>query len=275
MRIAITGSSGRVGRAVVDLAVEQGHALVCIDRVPPPADVRQEVTFYPADITDYAGFLGAMRGCDTLVHLAAIPGPFGDPDQVVHNNNVVGSYNALRAAAELGMLHVCQASSVNAIGGAYSRAPHYDYFPLDEHHPTYAEDSYSLSKWICEQQADALARRYETMTIASLRLHWVVPDRSVPAQHHVGQSPRLAKDLWGYTSFAAAARACLLSLTANFTGSETFYIVAPDTSTDVPSLELAARFYPQVPVRGDLSGCRSFFDSAKAERMLGWKHDGA
>jgi UDP-glucose 4-epimerase len=275
VRIAITGSSGRVGRAVVDLAVGHGHQVVCIDRVPPPTEVPPEVTFVPADIADYAGVVEAIRDCDALVHLAAIPAPYGDPDHVVHNNNVVGSYNALRAAAELGIRRVCQASSINAIGGAYSRVPRYDYFPLDEQHPTYAEDAYSLSKWICEQQADALARRYEAMTIASLRFHRVVPDRSLPARDHAGQGPRMAQDLWGYTSYAAAARACLLSLTADFTGSESFYVVAPDTSTDVLSLELAAQFYPQVPVRGDLSGCRSFFDSGKAERLLGWKHDSA
>ena len=28
-----------------------------------------------------------------------------------------------------------------------------------------------------------------------------------------------------------------------------------------------------LPVRGDLSGTRSFFDSSKAERLLGWNHD--
>jgi hypothetical protein len=52
-----------------------------------------------------------------------------------------------------------------------------------------------------------------------------------------------------------------------------FYIVAPDTIIDVPSLELAARFFPGVPISGDLSGCRSFFNTAKAELLLGWRHD--
>jgi UDP-glucose 4-epimerase len=41
----------------------------------------------------------------------------------------------------------------------------------------------------------------------------------------------------------------------------------------VPSLELKQKHYPDVPVRGDLSGHKSFFDSSKAERLLGWKHD--
>ena len=84
--------------------------------------------------------------------MAAIPAPGHHPDHEVHNNNVMGSYNALRAAVEVGIQRVCQASSVNATGLAYSRWPHFDYFPLDEEHPTYNEDPYSLSKWICEEQ---------------------------------------------------------------------------------------------------------------------------
>jgi len=207
------------------------------------------------------------------VHLAAFPSPEGFPDYEVHNNNVVGSYNALSAAVRLGIHQVCQASSVNAIGASYSRWPRYDYFPLDEQHPTYNEEAYGLSKWICEQQADSFARRYEGMTIASLRFHWVVPERGTAAQHGKDRGESLAKHLWGYTRFDAAARACLLSLTAGFKGHEVFYIVAPDTTMDTPSLELKQRFFSAVPVRGDLSGNRGFYNCGKAERSLGWKHD--
>ena len=54
---------------------------------------------------------------------------------------------------------------------------------------------------------------------------------------------------------------------------EVFYIVAPDTTIGTPTLELAKKFYPNAEIRGDLSGNRSFFSSAKAERMLGWTHE--
>src|SRR5580765_2907292 len=89
---------------------------------------------------------------------ALIPSPRGFPDHVVHNNNVVSSSNALSAAARLGIRRVCQASSINATGASYSRWPRYDYFPLDELHPTYNEDAYSLSKWMCAEQGDSFAR---------------------------------------------------------------------------------------------------------------------
>jgi len=102
MKIAVTGGSGRIGRAVVEMACAEGHQVVSIDRVSsPPISNQPGVTFAALDVTNYPDFERALRGSDALVHLAAIPSPFRDPDHEVHNNNVVGSYNALRAAAEV------------------------------------------------------------------------------------------------------------------------------------------------------------------------------
>jgi nucleoside-diphosphate-sugar epimerase len=271
MRIAITGSEGVVGRAVVDLAHAWGHTVVRIDRSPgshSPADSG----FIGIDVTDYPSLVGALGGCNALIHLAAISGPGRHADHVVHNNNVVASYNALRAAAEVGIDRVCQASSINAIGGRFSRRPRYDYFPVDEAHPTYAEDPYSLSKWICEQQADAIARRFESMSIASLRLHGVVGDRADATQWADLPDAIVERQLWGYTRRDAAARACILAVTADFRGHEPFYVVAPDTMVDAPSSELSATHYPNVPIHAEMIANRGFFDCGKAERILGWAH---
>jgi nucleoside-diphosphate-sugar epimerase len=275
MKIAITGGSGRIGRAVIDLALSQGYSVVNIDRMHPEENAAQsDITYIQADITDYTAMENALRGCDALVHMAAIPAPGHHPDHEVHNNNVMGSYNLLRAAVEVGIQRVCQASSVNATGLAYSRWPRFDYFPLDEEHPTYNEDPYSLSKWICEEQANSLARRYDGMTISSLRFHAVVPERATLVQATAySQGNAAVKSLWAYTRLDSAARACLLSLTADFKGHEVFYITAPDTISDTLSLELKQKFFPDIPVRGDLSGHKSFFNSSKAERLLGWNHD--
>jgi UDP-glucose 4-epimerase len=272
MNIAITGGNGRIGRAVTSLALTQGHQVVLIDRTIPETE-QPGVHAIQADITNYAAIEQAFYGCDAVIHLAAIPSPIGHPAHEVHHNNVVGSYNALYAAAQLNITHICQASSVNATGAAYSRQPRFDYLPLDERHPTYNEDPYSLSKWICEEQAHSIARRNEGATIASLRFHWIVPDREFALQHGQEHNDWLPKHLWGYTNIAAAARACLLALTANYNGHEIFQIVAPDTMMTSPSRELAQRFFPELPIRGDLSGTTGFFDCRKAEQLLGWKHD--
>lgn len=274
MHIAVTGGCGQIGSVVVALAAAQGHTVVNIDSRPAPVEPSQPgVTAVQAELTDYDAFVNAIAGCDALIHLAAIPSPVHHLDHIVHNNNVVSSYNGLMAAATLGIRRVCLASSINATGAFFSRCPRFDYFPLDEQHPTYNEDGYSLSKWIGEQQADSVARRYEQMGIASLRLHGTRLEPPPPLDPETDLARLAAKQLWGWTRLDAAAAACLLALTATFTGHEIFYIVAPETMMAVPSLDLRASFYPDVPVCGDLSGRRSFFTCAKAERMLGWRHE--
>ncbi|HEY4202918.1 MAG TPA: NAD(P)-dependent oxidoreductase [Devosiaceae bacterium] len=272
MKIAVTGGSGRIGTAIIAAALARGDSIVSIDRSDPP-ERHKAVRYVATEMSDYEALLAAFEGCDAVVHMAAIPGPFRQPDHVVHNNNVVASYNVMRAAIEQGIRRICQASSVNAIGLSFSRAPHFDYLPLDEAHPNYTEEPYGLSKWICEQQADTLARRHCDVRIASLRFHHVVREKSQAIRTFEGPPIQTAKHLWAYTLDGPAARACLMSLDADFTGHEAFYIVAPHTTNERPSLELAAEFFPDVPVTGDLSGHKGFFDCAKAERLLGWRHD--
>jgi nucleoside-diphosphate-sugar epimerase len=275
MRIAITGGGGELGRALSPYLIEQGHSVLIIDRALPAASppFAQRPEFVVADTRDFGQFVAAIRGCDGLIHLAAHRSPLHMIDHVVYADNTVSSYNALSAAATLGIQRVCLASSINAIGGAFSRAPRYDYFPVDEQHPTYAEDPYSLSKWVLEQQADAFARRYEGMSIASLRFHGLVEQRQVAvdlAERFGGGIAR--RHLWAYTSLKSASAACLLALTADFSGHEAFYIVAGQTIAQEPSLDLARQHYPETEIRGDLSGHAGFFDTRKAERILGWQH---
>jgi nucleoside-diphosphate-sugar epimerase len=271
MKIAVTGGNGDMGRCLIPYLLEQNHTVVSIDRTLP-ANYTHEVNFIAADTRDFGQFIASIRGCDALIHLAAIRGPFNHPDSVVYADNTVSSYNALSAASALGIKRVCMASSINAIGGAFSRSARYDYFPVDERHPTYAEEPYGISKWVLEQQGDAFARRYEWMSIASLRMHMLTASREKALQSTAKMDVYAVRHLWGYTLLAESSRACLLSLTADFTGHEVFYITAPHTADTQPSMELARQHYPNTEIRGDFSNHTSFFNCAKAERLLGWQH---
>jgi len=271
MRIAVTGGNGDMGRSLIPYLLEQNHTVVSIDRALS-TDRMRGVDFLIADTRDFGQFAASIHGCDALIHLAAIRAPGKHPDPVVYADNTVSSYNALSAASMLGIKRVCLASSINAIGGAFSRSPQYDYFPVDEQHATYTEDPYSLSKWVLEQQADAFARRFEWMTIASLRLHWLLDSRERALQSTATMGPVAIRHLWAYTLLSEASRAFLLSLTADFTRHEVFYIAAPHTASIKPSMELAQEFYPHTEIRGDFSNHMGFFNCAKAGRLLGWKH---
>jgi nucleoside-diphosphate-sugar epimerase len=264
-----------MGQALCAFALEQGHEVVSIDNRPVQVDAAdvpglRQVT---VDVTSYDEVVGALEGSEGVVHLAAFPSPEGRPAHEVHNMNVVANYNALCAAVDLGISHLCLASSVNATGATFSREPRYDYFPLDESHPTYNEDPYSLSKWVGEAQADSISRRYGHMTICSLRLHHLVRDRASAEGQMKADDEHVRHELWGYTTLEAASRAALAALSATWTGHEVFYIVAPRTALTARSVDLCERFYPQVPIIGDMGGNAGFFRTEKAARLLGWAHD--
>ena len=225
---------------------------------------------YEFDVTDYGALVSALRGCDALIHLAAYLNPWLAPEPTVHNANVVSSYNALLAAEANGIRRVCLASSVNAIGGHYSSVPRYDYFPIDEQHPCYAEDPYSLSKWFAEQQAEAFVRRVPGMSVIALRLHAIIDEAQARTrmQHDVDDPQRGSKDLWGYTPQAMAIQAALNAVTRDIEGMEIVYAVADETLSAAESADLAATFHPDVPLREPMPGRRSFFNTAKYHKLL-------
>lgn len=274
MFIALTGGGGNFARVVVARLHAMGHSVRGIDRPgkPAPADVREHLA---VDLQDYAAAKAALAGVDAVVHLAAIPGT-GQPgisDETVYTNNTTISYHVLTAAGELGVKRLALASSINAIGGAFGKKTAYRHFQVDETQPCFAEDAYSLSKWVMEQQADATARRFNGMTIASLRFH-ALPEADPPPQEDEGEiGAPVARGLWGYCRADAAARAVELALRATFAGHEVFFIAAPRTCFRAASSDLAARHFPDVPITGALTGNAGFFSCAKAERLLGWRHD--
>jgi UDP-glucose 4-epimerase len=259
-----------VGTAVTHALQLKGHDVVAIDRREPAA---RPVNFHDVDLADFDAVLAALDGCDRLVHLAGIAGPNEAAETSVHANNVVASYHALSAAARLGITRVVQASSINAIGASWSRQPHFDYLPVDENHPTYNEDGYSLSKWIAEQQADSIVRRYPGLSVASLRFHAFVPDQEAARANgaRLGEA-WAARGLWGYTTAGMIADACVLGCTADFSGHHVLFIVAPSVASDIPTAQLCRQWYPDTPVRTELRETRGLFDCSRAVSVLGWPY---
>lgn len=280
MEIAVTGGSGRLAGVLIKQLLQAGHSVRSLDRAEPfdplvptlqPTGASQ-ITQVRIDLNDLAALTEAIRGCEAVAHLAAFTGPWGQPPGVVYTNNTHATYNVLYAASELGIRYVSIASSVNAIGGLGSQHGNFAYFPVDEDHPTFCEDDYSLSKWVGEQIANSYARRNPHMTISSLRFH-ALPDEPPHLQTELETSDApAARNAWSFTLISEAARACVLALQAGYFGHEIFCIASLRSTSAIPSLTLAKHAYPKVQIRGDLSGHKSFFDCSKAERLLGWRH---
>lgn len=185
MKIAITGAKGIVGSAVVKHCAEKGYQTVQIDLNEFENDETPNSETRVADTAgDYDYVLSAFQGCDAVIHLAAIPNPVNHTDTVVHANNVNSAFNGFRAAGEIGIKRVCYASSVNAIGLAYSNQPlNFSYFPIDEEHAPSPTDAYALAKAEAELQARAFVNWYPGMKIACMRFHEVATRNHVNKHH--------------------------------------------------------------------------------------------
>lgn len=72
MLIAITGACGTIGRSVVSLALSNSHSARGLDASPAPPESPAQVEYRQLDLCDPAACLEALRGCDAVVHLAAI-----------------------------------------------------------------------------------------------------------------------------------------------------------------------------------------------------------
>lgn len=68
MKIAVTGTSGRIGRAI-HFALCQEHEVVGLDRAV------SSVTNYLGEIDDYNLLTKAFEGADAVVHVAALHAP--------------------------------------------------------------------------------------------------------------------------------------------------------------------------------------------------------
>ena len=154
MKIAVTGGSGKAGRAVVRDLREHGHEVLNVDRVPSHEDA---APYLPADLTDYGQTLEALSGghvlpgIEAVVHLAAIPAPDKATQDVVFRTNITSTHTVFSAAWRLGLKRIVWASSETTLGLPFDTPP--EYAPVDEEHPLRPESSYALSKVLGEEMA--------------------------------------------------------------------------------------------------------------------------
>lgn len=100
--IAITGATGTVGKALLSQLLDDGRAVRALVRDPRrlgPYRVRAQLAF--SDLGDPHGLRHALRGADTVVHLAATIRD--QPPRRVEEVNGLGTLRLLRAAERAGV----------------------------------------------------------------------------------------------------------------------------------------------------------------------------
>ncbi|HEX4690961.1 MAG TPA: NAD(P)-dependent oxidoreductase [Solirubrobacteraceae bacterium] len=271
MKVAVTGGSGKAGRAIVRELLEHGYEVLNVDRVPSPDPV---APFLPADLTDFGQALEALSGGDVLpgieavVHLAAIPAPDkGTPDQVFRTN-ILSTSTVFSSALRLGFARVVWASSETTLGLPFDEPP--EFAPVDEAHTLRPESSYALSKVLGEEMARQY-HRWSGIPFVGLRYSNVM-ERADYAQFESWQDdPTVRKwNLWGYVDESHVGQSARLGLEADVRGAEAYVIAAGDTVMRRPSRELMAEVFPGVEIRGEVPEYGTLLGIDKARRELGY-----
>jgi NAD dependent epimerase/dehydratase len=157
-KILITGADGFIGSHLTEALVREGYdvrAFVLYNSFNSwgwldhcAADVKGRFEVFAGDVRDPYGVRAAMKGCDAVLHLAAliaIPYSYHSPDTYV-DTNIKGTLNIVQAARDLGAAQVIHTSTSEVYGTAR-------FVPITEEHPLQGQSPYSASKIGADQIA--------------------------------------------------------------------------------------------------------------------------
>jgi dTDP-glucose 4,6-dehydratase len=166
-KILLTGAGGFIGSHLAEELVRRNFAVRAfvhynsmgshgwLDSSPP--EIRKELDVFAGNVCDPNGVRTAMKGCDAVLHLAAliaIPYSYHSPDTYVETN-IRGTLNVLQAARDLGVEHLVHTSTSEVYGTAQS-------VPITEDHRLQGQSPYSATKIGADQLALSFERSFGT-----------------------------------------------------------------------------------------------------------------
>lgn len=165
-KILVTGADGFIGSHLTEELIRRGHdvrAFVLynsfnswgwLDQSPP--DIKRSLDVFAGDVRDPYGVRAAIRGCDVVLHLAAlvaIPYSYHSPDTYI-DTNIKGTLNVVQAARDLGTSKVVHTSTSEVYGTAR-------FVPITEEHPLQGQSPYAASKIGADQIALSFHRSFD------------------------------------------------------------------------------------------------------------------
>ncbi|HWR84856.1 MAG TPA: NAD(P)-dependent oxidoreductase [Rhodoglobus sp.] len=272
MRIALTGSSGKLGRVVARELRTAGYEVIGMDIAGA-----RDPGFVQVDLTDYGQVIDAFTsvgdrhdGIDAVVHLGAIPAPGIRSDVATFHNNMPATFNVFWAAVRLGIRRIVYASSETVLGLPFDVPP--PYIPVDEEYPARPESVYSLVKTLEEQLANELVRWHPDLSVTALRFSNVMDPEDYAAFPAFDADAQLRRwNLWGYIDARDGAQAVQRALEVAVPGFDRFIIAAADTVMSRPNAELIAEVFPDVPVTREVGRNETLLSIDRARRILGFE----
>lgn len=282
-RALVTGAAGLLGSRVVGELADT--AVVGFDLARGAADIE----WHEGNVLDVDALARAVRNCDAVVHIAAIPNISSGSEQEIMRANVLGTWNALRAAEKAGARRFVYCSSDSVVGFtvAAGRMLAPLYVPIDEAHPLRPTDAYALSKKLGEEAARCFADR--GMEVVVLRPVFIAHPESMgeirarakdPSNYKPGavggRQPAGGGPVWHHIDPRDAARAFRLALELPRVHFEVFFVSAAVTLAPEPTLERLQGY-----LRGSLPELRRpqlyrdnphapLYDLTRAREVLGF-----
>jgi NAD dependent epimerase/dehydratase len=166
-KVVVTGADGFIGSHLTEALVRGGHevrafvyynsfnTLGWLDHCA--SDVKGRFEVFSGDVRDAHCVRAALRGRDTVMHLAAliaIPYSYHAPSSYVETN-IGGTLNVVQAARDLGLKRVVHTSTSEVYGTAR-------FVPISEEHPLQGQSPYSATKIGADQIALSFHKSFGT-----------------------------------------------------------------------------------------------------------------
>jgi dihydroflavonol-4-reductase len=148
MRVMITGGTGFVGYHTAIALMKAGHTVSLlirsVDKMLKLYGDESSVSYTRGDITDREKVAAALKGCDAVIHAAAMVSTDANDADIVFKTNVEGAKAVIGTALYLGIGPIIHVSSVTALFDPAATI-------LDENSPLgVAKNAYGRSKVACE-----------------------------------------------------------------------------------------------------------------------------
>lgn len=187
----VTGGAGFIGSHLVEALLKRGATVRVLDSMATGRQInlapfQADIELLQADIRDRDAVSAAVRGCDVVLHHAALPSVQRSVEDPLLSNdiNVNGTLNLLTAARAAGVQRIVFASSSSVYGDT-------PILPKVETMAPAPLSPYAVSKLAGERYCLVWAEVYGLPAIA-LRYFNVFGPRQDPASDYAAVIPRFA-----------------------------------------------------------------------------------